>query len=143
MQLNDIKPKNKNRAKRRIGRGGKKGTYSGKGIKGQKSRAGRKMQPSMREVIKRYHKLRGYRQEIKEKFAAIVTTGQLEKAFKAGDKITPEVLLEKKIIAKIKGRTPQVKIVVKGELKKKLEVSNCFASSTAKAMVEKAGGSIK
>src|SRR4030043_532865 len=54
-----MKPKHKLKKKKRVGRGGKRGTYSGKGIKGQKSRAGRKMVPVIRELIKKYPKLRG------------------------------------------------------------------------------------
>ena len=61
MQLHDLKPTNKLKSKKRVGRGGKKGTYSGKGVKGQKSRAGRKLEPPIRGLIKRYHKLRGYK----------------------------------------------------------------------------------
>ncbi len=61
MQLNDLKPTNKLKKSKRVGRGGKKGTYSGKGMKGQKSRAGRKLEPPIRGLIKRYHKLRGYK----------------------------------------------------------------------------------
>ena len=61
MQLHDLKPNNKSKEKKRVGRGGKKGTYSGKGMKGQKSRAGRKLEPPIRGLIKRYHKLRGYK----------------------------------------------------------------------------------
>jgi len=61
MQIHELKPKHKNRGKKRIGRGGKKGTYSGKGMKGQASRAGRKMVPIIRELIKKYPKMKGYR----------------------------------------------------------------------------------
>ena len=61
MQLHDLKPNYKSKEKKRVGRGGKKGTYSGKGMKGQKSRAGRKLEPPVRGLIKRYHKLRGYK----------------------------------------------------------------------------------
>lgn len=61
MQIHELKPKHKIKKGRRVGRGGKKGTYSGKGMKGQKSRAGRKFQPIIRELIKRYPKLKGYR----------------------------------------------------------------------------------
>jgi large subunit ribosomal protein L15 len=61
MQLHELRPIHKPHKKKRIGRGGKKGTYSGKGIKGQKSRAGRKFKPLIREIIKRYPKKRGYK----------------------------------------------------------------------------------
>ena len=61
MQIHEIQPKHKKLDKKRVGRGGKKGTYSGKGNKGQKSRAGRKMVPIIREFIKKYTKLKGYK----------------------------------------------------------------------------------
>ncbi|KPJ73361.1 50S ribosomal protein L15, partial [Parcubacteria bacterium DG_74_1] len=49
MQLHEIKPIHKLKKSKRIGRGGKRGTYSGRGIKGQKSRAGRRFKPVIRE----------------------------------------------------------------------------------------------
>jgi ribosomal protein L15 len=59
MQLHEVQPIHKNKSKKRIGRGGKRGTYSGRGMKGQKSRAGRKIRPSVRDLIQRTPKLRG------------------------------------------------------------------------------------
>lgn len=41
MQLHELKPKHKAKKKKRVGRGGKRGTFSGRGVKGQKARAGR------------------------------------------------------------------------------------------------------
>jgi large subunit ribosomal protein L15 len=61
MQLHEIKPTHKLKKRKRVGRGGKRGTYSGRGQKGQLSRAGRKLKPLIREIIKRYPKLRGYK----------------------------------------------------------------------------------
>jgi len=66
----------------------------------------------------------------------------LEKKFNAGEKVTPEILLEKKIIRKIKGRMPQVKILGKGEIKKALMIESCQLSKAAKEKIEKAGGKI-
>ena len=59
MQIHQLKIIHKMKRKKRVGRGGKKGTYSGKGIKGQKSRAGKRFKPMIRDVIKRYPKLKG------------------------------------------------------------------------------------
>lgn len=61
MQLHELRPKHKLKKRKRIGRGGKRGTYSGRGVKGQKSRSGRRFAPVIRSLIKRYPKLRGYR----------------------------------------------------------------------------------
>ena len=143
MQLHNLKPTHKLKKKKRIGRGGKKGTYSGAGMKGQKSRAGRKMQPIIRELIKRYPKLRGYRQKTRERLESEVNLLTLEKSFKQGEKISPEILIKRKIIRKMKSRIPVVKILAKGELKKKLIVEGCKVSKGAKEKIEKAGGIIK
>ncbi|HOK35099.1 MAG TPA: hypothetical protein PLL80_00755 [Candidatus Pacearchaeota archaeon] len=59
MQLHQIQPTHKPKDKKRIGRGGKRGTYSGKGIKGQTSRAGAKIRPEIRDFIKKIPKKRG------------------------------------------------------------------------------------
>ncbi|MDD4989930.1 MAG: uL15 family ribosomal protein [Candidatus Pacebacteria bacterium] len=143
MQIHEIKPIHKTKDKKRVGRGGKKGTYSGRGCKGQKSRAGRKMQPFMREVIKRYPKTRGYRHELKLNVMVSIGLNILENNFKEGEKITPQILVEKKIAGKISGKVPRIKILSKGEITKALTVENCLFSKSAKDKIEKAGGSIK
>lgn len=142
MELHQLKPKHKPKKKKRIGRGGKRGTYSGRGIKGQKARAGRKLQPMIRGLIKKYPKLRGYRMKGKEKIQVEINVSVLQEKFESGDKITPEILLKKKIIPKIKGKVPQVKILGKGEIKKKLTIEGCKVSKGAKQKIEKAGGTI-
>lgn len=132
MQIHQIKPKHKLKRKKRVGRGGKRGTYSGKGIKGQKSRAGRKMVPAIRELIKKYPKLRGYRARRNVKSVVIVNLGDLDKKFKDSEIVNPETLLEKGLIRRINGRVPKVKILGKGELKKELIIENCEFSKKAK-----------
>ncbi|MDO8524222.1 MAG: 50S ribosomal protein L15 [bacterium] len=143
MQIHEIQPNNKTKDRKRIGRGGKKGTYCGKGCKGQKSRAGRKMQPFMREIIKRYPKIRGYRQELRGEETASINLNVLEKNFEKGDKITPEVLVDKKLIRKIIGKVPLVKILGNGELTKSLTIEDCLVSKAAQVKIEKAGGTVK
>lgn len=59
MQLHEIEPIHKLKTKKRVGRGGKKGTYCGHGVKGQKSRAGAKIRPEIRDLIKKMPKKRG------------------------------------------------------------------------------------
>jgi len=142
MQIHQLKPKYKKKEKKRVGRGGKKGTYCGRGIKGQKARAGRKMQPIIRQILKKYPKLRGYKFSTLKKESAVVNVEVLDKKFKDGDLITPQVLIEEKIIKKIKGKIPPVKILGRGNLSKKLTIQNCFLSESARAKIEKAGGKI-
>ncbi len=143
MQLHELKPKHKNKGKKRVGRGGKKGTYSGKGIKGQKSRAGRKMVPIIRELIKRYPKLRGYRTFVLDNYSVALNLETLEKTSKDKEIISPKNLIKKGIIRMIKGKVPLVKILGQGKLSKQLIIENCKVSKTAKEAIEKAGGSIK
>ena len=143
MQLHELRPIHKPKRKKRIGRGGKRGTYAGRGIKGQKARAGRRLKPVIRELIKKYPKLRGYKFKKEELKLAIVNIETLEKKFQTGEVVTPKVLLEKKLIRRIKGRLPRVKILGKGKLTKKLIVEGCLFSKSAKEKIEKAGGNIK
>ena len=143
MQLHELKPIHKKKRRKRVGRGGKRGTYSGRGIKGQSARSGRRMKPAIRSLIKRYPKLRGYRfgpQTIKP---AVVNLEALEKKFKTGDKINPEILLKQRLIRKIKGRIPAVKILGKGKLTKSLTIEGCAISKTAKEQIEKNHGVVK
>lgn len=146
MQLHELKPIHKPKKSRRIGRGGKRGHYSGRGIKGQKARAGAKFKPLIRELFKRYPKLRGYRFKSKTKNQkpkiTILNLDILEKKFSAEEKVNPITLLEKKIISRIKGKVPRVKILGKGEITKALTVEDCLVSKQAKEKIEKVGGKI-
>ncbi|OGF64101.1 hypothetical protein A2661_00100 [Candidatus Giovannonibacteria bacterium RIFCSPHIGHO2_01_FULL_45_24] len=108
--------KSSNKKAKRIGRGGKRGSFSGRGIKGQKSRAGRRIRPQIRDIIKKIHKRRGYR--FRRGFAekvAVVNLRDLEKKFKDGEKITKELLIERGLI---RSKRP-VKILGSGKLIKK------------------------
>ncbi len=142
MQIHELKPKHTAKGKKRIGRGGKKGTYSGRGNKGQASRAGRKMVPIIRELIKRYPKLKGYRSFVLEKYIAVVNLDVLDKNTKDGEIINPETLTKKGIIRMIKGKISKVKILGKGKISKKLVIENCEISETARDAILKVGGKI-
>ena len=58
MMIHEL-PSIKKRAQR-IGRSGKRGSYSGRGVKGQKSRSGRRLRPAERDLILRIPKMRGF-----------------------------------------------------------------------------------
>lgn len=135
MQIHQIKPRNKPKKRKRIGRGGKRGTYSGKGLKGQKSRAGRTTYPIIREYIKKYPKLKGYRFNPVSGKTAVINVGILDKFFDNESVVNPKILLEKRLIRRIKGRMPKVKILGKGELTKKISVKDCELSKTAKEKI--------
>ena len=59
MQLHQLKPDHSRVTEKRIGRGGKRGTYSGRGTKGQHARSGHRIRPAERDFIQRLPKLRG------------------------------------------------------------------------------------
>ncbi len=140
MQLHDLKSKNKKK-KKRIGRGGARGTFSGRGVKGQKARAGSGGEPIIRGLIKKYPKLKGYNTPSGQK-PAVINLKDLEKYFSKGDEVNPTTLLEKKLIRRVKGKAPSVKILGSGKITKSLKVTDCKASETAIKKIKKAGGKI-
>ncbi|MFA5022900.1 MAG: 50S ribosomal protein L15 [Candidatus Paceibacterota bacterium] len=142
MQLHNLKKHSSHHRSKLIGRGGKRGTTSGRGTKGQKARAGNKRRPEMRDIIKKLPKLRGYRFKSIQAKPAIVNLATLDKVFKDGEVITPATLSAKKLIKQERGQIAAVKILATGELTKKLKFEGCLVSASAKAKIEQAGGSV-
>lgn len=143
MQIHQLTKSKSAKTKKRVGRGGKRGTYSGKGGKGQTARAGRNFRPIIREVLKRYPKLRGHRNRAAGVAFQTANLAVLETKFESGAEINPRVLLERGIVRRVSGRLPQVKILGQGEVSKKFAVSGCAISAAAKTKIEKSGGSVK
>jgi len=142
MQLHQLSKIKKQKTKKRIGRGGKRGTFSGRGIKGQKARAGAKIRPEWRDLIKQIPKKRGYRFKTVKAKPVAVNLGLINKFFKEGEAVSVRSLFDKKLVSKIKGRLPEVKILGDGELNKKLNFEGLKISQGAKEKIKKAGGSI-
>ncbi|MDD4761798.1 MAG: 50S ribosomal protein L15 [Candidatus Pacebacteria bacterium] len=137
MLINEIQIKKKT-AKKRLGRGGKRGTYSGRGQKGQKARAGHRIIPAERELIQRLPKFRGYKNRNTSRELLVLNVGDLDK-FKE-TKINPEFLKKKKFLNK--GFRGEIKILGKGEIKSKVEIRDISVSKSAQIKIEKAGGKI-
>lgn len=131
MQLHQVKPKNINKSKKRVGRGGKRGTYSGKGMKGQLARAGRKLKPEIRDFVKKIPKSRGYDFKSFRDKPQIINLGDLNEHFKDGEIVSPQTLMERGLVAKMNNRMPVVKILGEGKLTKKLKVEDCKLSKSA------------
>lgn len=130
--------------KKRVGRGGKRGTYSGRGMKGQKSRAGAGIRPEFRDYLKRIPKLRGAGTSLNTRSAfAAVQIRAIEKSFADGDVISPTSLCNKKLVSRVKGRLPAVKIIGSSALTKTFVITHCTLSSGARTLIEKAGGTIR
>ncbi len=133
---------------RRVGRGGKRGKTSGRGGKGQTARAGAKLRPQWRDIIKKIPKRRGYgrnrsRTAVPRIPAAVVNLDLLSKAFKANDIVTPIALVKAGYVRRVSGKTPPVKILGGGTLSHKLSFEGVSVSAAAKAAIEKAGGSVQ
>jgi len=144
MQLHELQPVHASKDPKRIGRGGKRGTSSGRGTKGQGARAGtRKQAPRVKDLMKRYHKLRGFQFKPVSDQDLIINIKDLEKNFKDGDTITPELLINNKIVSAKKGQKQAIKILGVGRLTKKINVQDCKISKTAEEKIKKLGGLIK
>ncbi|MEK7636024.1 MAG: 50S ribosomal protein L15 [Patescibacteria group bacterium] len=138
MQLHELQIIYKKKSKKRVGRGGKRGTYSGKGMKGQKSRAGRKMKPMEMDLIQRLPKLRGFKNKSLREKPLIINIADLEKKFK-NDIIDNKALLEAGIIKKLNRK---VKILGEGKTKRIFQTKGILVSKIAKDKIETAGGKV-
>lgn len=149
MQLHQLQPDNANKVAKRIGRGGKRGKTSGRGGKGQTARAGNSTRPELRDFIKKLPKLRGHgvnrsRTVNAERVVAVpVNLSAIETAFTAGAIVSPKTLVASKVINAVRKKAPVVKILATGEITKAITVEGCSVSATAKAKIEKAGGTVR
>ncbi len=146
MQRHNLKRQHPNQKSKTVGRGGTRGKTAGRGTKGQNARAGHKKRPEIRDFIKRIPKLRGRGKNINTSIELkpfIINIGKINNIFKNGDTVSPEVLLSKGFIKKSGAFLPKVKILGTGELDKKINFEKCTISTSAKAAIEKAGGSVK
>jgi large subunit ribosomal protein L15 len=97
----------------------------------------------MRDIIKKLPKRRGYgknrgRTVVPRVSSVALSLTRIDAWFETGAEVTPKTLAAKNIIAR---SLPPVKIVA-GETTKKLTFKNCNVSATARAAIEKAGGTI-
>lgn len=148
MQSNTLKARSARVTSARVGRGGKRGKTSGRGTKGQKARSGRKMRPEMRDLIKKLPKRRGHGKNRAKTVRTSrvmyfpVNLAVLEATFDNGATVSTATLLEKGIIRARGGKMPKVKVLGTGTLSKGFALSGLATSASAKAAVEKAGGSV-
>ena len=152
LNLSNLKPAQARRARKRVGRGlgSGKGRYSGRGIKGQKSRAGSHTMPAGFEggqmpIDMRTGKLRGNTSADAmpigpfRTYSQPVNVASLDERFDTGAAVTPESLKDAGLIAKL---SVDVKILGQGELTKKLSVTAHSFSKTAAEKIEAAGGTV-
>jgi large subunit ribosomal protein L15 len=152
LNLSNLKPAQRKKAAKRVGRGlgSGKGRYSGRGIKGQKSRAGSHktragFEGGQMPLYMRVGKLRGNTSKDAMPVGPFrtrtyhVNLRDLEARFDDGAEVTPEALVEKGLV---RNSRFDVKVLAGGELTKKLTVTVHRASAAAREKIEAAGGSV-
>ncbi len=139
MQLNDLKPNHPHRKGIRVGRGGKRGTTSGRGQKGQKARAGHKLPRAEREIIMKFPKSRGIANKPRSPRPIIIKVSELNELAVSG-LINKAILIQKGRIAHPRVK---VKILGDGRLNAALTVQGIPVSASAKKAIEAAGGKVE
>lgn len=148
LSLQNIKPNAGSKiTSKRVGRGNAsgKGTTCGRGMNGQNSRSGGGVAPwfegGQTPLFRRMPKLKGFSNAVFTKEYNIVNISDLAiLADKGITEVNKEVLLENRVIRK---KSLPVKLLGKGEISAKLNVTVSKASASAKEAVEKAWGKIE
>jgi large subunit ribosomal protein L15 len=146
VRQNSIAPASGSRhASKRVGRGNGSGhgTFSGRGCKGQKARAGNnKMRPGFEggqlPLIKRLPRKRGFTNIFRIEYST-VNIGELN-SFESGSEVTPEQMIAAGIIKSLKN---PIKILADGDIDRPLTVKANKFSASAKAKIETAGGTVE
>jgi large subunit ribosomal protein L15 len=145
VRQNDITPApGSKQARKRVGRGDGSGhgTYSGRGCKGQKVRAGYRMRPGFEggqlPLVERLPRKRGFTNIFRTEYS-IVNVGALS-VFESGSEVTPEKLVAARIVKSL--RKP-VKILSDGDIKHPLTVKANKFTAAARAKIEAAGGTVE
>ncbi len=142
--LSKLAPKVAKKAKMRKGQGnGTKGTFAGRGKNGQNCRAGGGVRPGFEGgqsgLLMRMPKLRGFKNPNRVE-AQVVNLDKIELTFKDGADVNVVSLAEAGLIRK---NNAKIKILGDGEITKKINVEGVLVSKSAKAAIEKAGGTVK
>lgn len=140
MQIHQISHSKKSR--KRVGRGGKKGTYSGRGMKGQKARSGFSRRATFEGgstgIVALSKKLRGFKS--RNTANQVISLKKINAKFKPGETVDSKSLKVKGLIRDVKIK---VKVLSDGELDKKLTFTGVMISKKALEKIKKAGGEVK
>jgi large subunit ribosomal protein L15 len=152
LNLSTLKPVQRSKEPKRVGRGlgSGKGRYSGRGIKGQKSRSGSHamragFEGGQMPLYMRLGKQRGSTSKDAMPVGPFrtrtyhVNLRDLEARFEAGDEVTPETLVEKGLI---RNTRYDVKLLGQGDLTKKLTITVHRASASAREKIEATGAKL-
>lgn len=141
MQVHELRVGRKRRKRLGRGIGSRRGTYSTRGVKGQKARAGARLRPGFEggrtPLYARLPKRRGFKSLAPK--ADVVTLGDLDVSFASGAVVTVSALKRRGLVGK---RAWKVKILANGTLTKSLVVTGVPASASARSAIEKVGGRV-
>jgi large subunit ribosomal protein L15 len=147
MKLNELRDNPGATKKKRVGRGpgSGMGKTAGRGIKGQKSRSGVAINGYEGGQMPLYQRLpkRGFNKPNRKKFA-VVNLGLIQKFVEAGKLDAKAEITEDALVASglVRRKLDGVRVLAKGDVTSKLNISVTGASKSAVAAVEKAGGSL-
>lgn len=145
MQPHEIRPTTKRQTRKRIGRGpgSGNGTYAGRGLKGQKSRAGGGVRPGFEggqlPQIKGLPRMRGFTNIFRREYQE-VNLGRLSTLPDEVTIVTPELMKQYRLI---KNAKLPVKILSQGDFTRPLEIHADRFSQTARQKIESAGGKVE
>ena len=145
MRLHDLKPRpGATKRRKRVGCGESSGhgKTSGRGNKGQHARSGHAIRPGFEGGQMPLHRRlpkKGFNNTLFRYKIEVVNVGQMDKAFEEGATVTHKALSEAGLVNKT---CDKVKVLGNGDITRKLSFQGLQVSVTAKAKIEKAGGSI-
>ena len=146
MELKDLKPaEGSKRNRKRVGRGPASGNgkTAGRGMNGQKSRAGggkgAGFEGGQTPLARRLPKLPGFRNFNRVEYVP-VNVSRLDAKFNAGDLVDADTLYA---AGSIKNATDPIKVLGDGEITKALTVRVDKVSASAKAKIEAVGGKVE
>ncbi len=145
MKQHDLRPpRGARHTRKRIGRGDSSGhgSFSGRGLKGQKSRSGGGVrigfEGGQNPLMRSLPRIRGFTNIFREE-PWVVNVGSLD-VFPEDSEITPKTMAEMGIVKNLKR---PVKVLGKGELNRRLVVEASSFSAAARKKIEVAGGSVR
>ncbi|MEX2431309.1 MAG: 50S ribosomal protein L15 [Dehalococcoidia bacterium] len=144
MQAHEIRPTHAAKTRKRVGRGnGSRGTYSGRGIKGQKARSGGGVRPGFEggqnPQMKGLPALRGFTNQFRVEYQ-VVNLDRLSTLPADVSEVTPALLEKHRLV---RHAHKPVKVLGTGELSRALHISAVKFSASARAKIEASGGTAR
>jgi len=145
MQIHKVRPLHSRRPRKRVGRGRGSGlgAYSGRGLKGQKSRAGGGVRPGFEggqtPQLKGLPKLRGFKNRFRIEYQ-VVNLERLSSLPAGITEVTPALLAKSRLV---RNATKPIKLLGQGDLDRPLRIQSIKLSKAARSKVEAAGGQVE